>query len=342
MARRPRVDLEADLSRQASRAGGAEGLEPFFAACRAQGLFAHFNEADERATRLQVWHRLLAGLAAGAGTFALLLGLLQLGLPNLHSRGLLIAEGILIGLTFLAVFIGWMFDRHKAWLLWRFRAEQYRLLVFRLLADPVFWRTGKPGERSITPEKVAAVSELELDALARKEPSPWTPTPNPSPSLPAALLPFYRGARLEAQIAYFRGTVEREEKKFVITNRRLAPVFLFTGVVFVVAHLIVELTAERYAEAREDWRQASVLLLAISAMWPTAYAGIRTWRSANEYSRNAARAKAKLGVLSEYATALEREKGNPAGVFALLAMAEGLLEAEQREWLRLMLDAEWF
>jgi hypothetical protein len=350
MARRAGADLEAELREHAKAIPGADRLEPFFEECRKERLWTSFAEADAEANRLQRRHRGMTFAAASFGTGALLLGLLLLGSAEAdwtHARWVPWVEGALIALTALAVALGLILDRHRGWLRWRFQAEHYRLFLFHLLADPSFWRSGKPGARQLEREKLAALSHLELDALAREEPIARLPDPEVCAAVEGSLLPvlvsFYARARLDTQIAYFQRTVEREGRSVLFTSRLLAPFFLFGGVVFVLTHLVAEWAARRMADpsAREAWSRAGIFLLAVSAMLPALYAGIRTWRSANEYSRNAARAKAKLGALTELKKALLTEE-DPSRVFTLLSLSESLLEAEQREWLRLMLEAEWF
>jgi hypothetical protein len=74
---------------------------------------------------------------------------------------------------------------------------------------------------------------------------------------------------------------------------------------------------------------------------PAAWTGIRPWRSAHEFTRNAMHATASLGVLTDYSEALGREKG-PARLLPALDLCETFLDGEQREWLRLMLEMDWY
>lgn len=53
------------------------------------------------------------------------------------------------------------------------------------------------------------------------------------------------------------------------------------------------------------------------------------------------RAAASLGVLTSYSETLGREK-DPVRLFATLDLCETFLDGEQREWLRLMLEADWY
>jgi hypothetical protein len=146
------------------------------------------------------------------------------------------------------------------------------------------------------------------------------------------LIERYLKLRLKPQIEY----LERQESRW-LPGAPLASAAFFASVVFVFAHFLAH---SLQSEA------ASGVLLFISAAIPTAWAGFRTWRSANEQERNASRSRAKLAVLVARKTTLEEcatsDSPDPLIVFGTLAMAENLLRNELQEWLRLMLPAEWY
>jgi hypothetical protein len=96
-------------------------------------------------------------------------------------------------------------------------------------------------------------------------------------------------------------------------------------------------------------------LLLLAAALPVGGAALRTVRSASEYARHEIRYGAKRVGLAYHAKILagEAQKLKPATnqpvptpdaerVMLELWGAEQIIEAEHREWLRLMLEAEWF
>ena len=88
-------------------------------------------------------------------------------------------------------------------------------------------------------------------------------------------------------------------------------------------------------------RETSRVFLVLAVALPVVAAGIRTWRAAHEFGRNMSRFEAKRSALEELARSLG-ETRSPEAVFHLLWQSEQILEADHREWLRLMLEAEWF
>ena len=84
-------------------------------------------------------------------------------------------------------------------------------------------------------------------------------------------------------------------------------------------------------------------MTALAAGLLVVWAGIRTSRSARESTRNVARAAARRNMLAESAPLLERlHASEPALALCQLQMIELVLESDQREWLRVMQDVEWY
>jgi hypothetical protein len=79
----------------------------------------------------------------------------------------------------------------------------------------------------------------------------------------------------------------------------------------------------------------------VAATLPVCGAGIRAIRGVLEYGRNASRYEATHNVLVKLSERL-REAKDAAGVFREIGFCEQILEADLREWLRLMVEAEWF
>ena len=69
----------------------------------------------------------------------------------------------------------------------------------------------------------------------------------------------------------------------------------------------------------------------------------RTFLLAHEFGRNAGRSFAKANALESVAERLRGTSGtSSAELFRDVWAAEYVIESDQREWLRLMIEAEWF
>ena len=308
-------------------------------------LVQHYANANEKARFWQSAFRGVAAFVGGLGFVSLLCGVglltyAALRLPRPSLLPPLELACILVAAAF--VVIGLVLSYLKIWLVWRSRAEAYRRLKFRLLVRPALW-TGpeQPGEDWQAPlcegiDLAHALDRHQLERLAREEPLGDLAAAGPDAAgVKAAdlraLVDYYVRRRLAAQIGYFE---IRSAHRSRWDNPRLLPIFFFSGVACAAAHRLLP----------EGDR--GLVLLAFSLLSPIAWAAIRTWRSANEFSRNAARAEAKKAALTKYRDALgatsKAEKPDGTQAFRLLALSEALLASEQREWLRLMLDAEWY
>ena len=354
----------------------------FGSTCNDLGLGDRFTRADEAAQRRQARHRLTTGVGAFCGTLAIVIGSTQLGKPYWEagkdvsgrraaeflalvsrlfvamSEWAMPAEFFLVGVTLICVFLGHYSHNHHEWLLSRHVAERYRSLPFTLLISPTLWRRTEPGAgelRSTVAHDLNELAEVHRDRLkdiAHTDEPPAIPRPEEceraDPELTARLVPHYLERRLKPQIRYFREALEKQKHRW-FENPVFLPLVFLSSIVFVLLHLAFE-TAETMAEGRPvektTFAGLSALMLLISVVIPVVWAGIRTWRAANEFSRNAARSHARLALLNAYAGSLEPEPPKAApdsfDVFRVLALTENLLRNEQQEWLRLMVEAEWY
>jgi hypothetical protein len=147
----------------------------------------------------------------------------------------------------------------------------------------------------------------------------------------SALVRYYREHRLDVQRRYFHARSERDERS-VLSNPRLLPLAFFLGVVFVAFHAVAELGGRRV-------ESAIFALLAVAT--PAAWTILRVYRSATEVARNASRSRARYVGLTRIGIELERPRDAYHALF-LLRRAEHVLDSDQREWLRLMYEAEWY
>lgn len=288
-------------------------------------FFREFEETDALARRLRRTHRWTTRISAALGTILLLVALIEDRRPNASWPRQ--TELVLGALVIAAVVAGKAGRFHHRWLATRTRAERLRLLFFSTLAEPEFWRTGRP--RSDWPH----LKDVELKAWAKGGSLPEIPEPGRAvPPPPDGLAQFYEKARLATQIAYFENKLKREQVRWWDDPAVVQFVF-FSSVILIILHALIKDTARL-----ETWDEAFVFA---AAALPTFFAGFRTWRSSNEFARNRARAQAKLSQLIDLETALKDAK-DPWTVLTTMRLSEALLEEEQREWARLMTEAEWF
>jgi hypothetical protein len=83
------------------------------------------------------------------------------------------------------------------------------------------------------------------------------------------------------------------------------------------------------------------MLVLSAACFPVIGAAVRTFRIAHEFGRNTLRFRATSNELARLVSKLERVS-SPQAKLGVLRDAEKTLEAERREWMRLMIEAEWF
>jgi hypothetical protein len=354
-------DSEADLASPGR-------LGDFLQACQ-QRLFLPYLDADRSAIRSQTRYRVLIFFAALLTTLALFLdaGQLAFQLP----RGFSWAE---LGLaTISAVLVGIALHGHwqKEWLLRRYQAERYRLLKFRILADPLLWTSThasdwqdrlEEGKRRIEKlrhhslEEEASEEEIaEIPAAGARMPGHEDVT---------RLLDYYERKRLTAQIDYFDQAVDRNRSLWL--DPLWVPAIFFLSMAIVIAHFFMELKAPHGRESGVS-RTFGVLPILLPAL----LTGFRLKVTANEVARNRSRSLARRSSLQQIAdrlggldrkqvlkiTGTVRETREPPGVrisrkvegaldpryvFSHLALAEQILASDQREWLRLMLEAEWY
>jgi hypothetical protein len=309
-----------------------------------------YRKADASARCHQRYHRLLTVIAASFGTTAVLLAIVQLsGL----FRGMWPVQisGIAVAFALIAVITGLVSSQRLSWLLERHRAERYRLLKFRFLIDPALW--GGEEERAKSrmdrlTDEVDNIRALNRQALRRwidEDEVPEAPIPLPpsktGESTVRDLIEYYQKKRLGVQMDYFAGRVRRNVRMHRYTWF-LPPLFFFSSVLAVSGHFIYDIVASAHGfQAEVTTSNLFVLFVVLAAAFPVVGAGVRTLRTAYEFARNNSRFRAKLVALSRLAERLQQENG-PEAIFRDLWSCEQILESEHREWLRLMIEGEWF
>ncbi|MGH7720228.1 MAG: hypothetical protein ACREON_15470 [Gemmatimonadaceae bacterium] len=311
-----------------------------------------FALADHQANERQRRFKLIATFASYTGATAVMLAIVHLAVEEVFGgfewwrqllRNVFIAESLMTAITLVLVAAGVLMYVHEGWLLERFKAEQLRLLKFCALIEPELWKlAGVDLERwrRALAERVEEIEGYRHPAIsneAASEQLPEVPTPAEVSDLNreavVALATYYDRKRLAFQRKYFA----RKASAHVHNSR--VPLFVFAvSITFVVAHVVLELAHQE---------RLSAALVAASAVVPAWYAGARNRRSASESSRNVTRSTARHAALCQIDDRLEKamaddpERVDLRLVFWNLRMCEFVLESDQREWLRLMREAEW-
>jgi hypothetical protein len=324
--------------------------------CR-DSLVRTYLNSNRAAAIAQRIHREWVARAAFLATLAVCLAILQLA--GLRHRFMTILEGIAV-VTAAWAFANGQKSRHE-WLTERHKAERCRLLKFGALIRPGLWDL-----HGLQPAESAPELGDQMDALQRislREVKKWL-SDDSLPPPPSRLFPrsldqltelrdYYREKRLQFQTKYFRDQSELDVKRDEWW--RSVPRRLFTASVIIVGlHVVIE--AILYLAGRmgmagpgpQSLRWVEVLLgavIACAALLPVLGSGIRTWRSAHEATRNISRFRAKRVALENIESRLEKGKLQTATeaerVLRDLWCAEQIMESEHREWLRLMMEAEW-
>lgn len=309
------------------------------AICRA-AIDPAYRRADARALRSQHEHRTIVDCLAITGTLAVLAGLVPLA-DRLSLAAARTTEIVSACAALLTVAVGIWAGFERRWLLERHKAERLRLLEFHALlsfaahgcADGVdTWAAAL--RREVT--RIEHLSEQAMRRWLTDEPVAEERLVTQRHTLAGEIVHEvareYRTRRLDAQAAYFLEKAQRNERWDEIT-RPLVPLLFFISVGSIAPAAALRLFTN------DTTLGAAFLVLAAGA--PAVAAGIRLFRSAHEFARNSIRFRGKYLVLRILAERLKNETST-AVVLRDLWYAETILEAEHREWLRLMIEAEWF
>jgi hypothetical protein len=285
--------------------------------------------------------------AAILGTLAVLLATLELSpikLPHINVEEFEVTTAILAAG---AVILGLLLHFKDDWILDRVKAERFRLLKFGFIIDPDSWCPGEQCERY----EQLKTDATSVDKMRAKNFDDWlkrelvtesrvlkTDCEIHSESL-RAVVDYYLKTRLEKQMHYFELRMAQQQSRKNKWYRKILPWFFFGSVAVTLVHFIAK---------RLDWGKEDIIVvfLFLAAALPALSAGIRTCRSAHEYARNAMRYEAKLLALRHFEKRLVRKGAKQEldvhRIFHALWCCEQIFEFEHREWLRLMLEAEWY
>jgi len=324
----------------------AGALQPIYAA------------ADARAIRAQGRHRLITTLAAATGTLAVLFGIGELGYLSLGaeaSRWMLHLEGVFLLACLVSVVLGLTAALQSGWLDERHRAECCRMLKFRLLTRPELWCGREDEWRQRVRAEAAAIAAIpggSAKSAAHHDPE-QDPLPEVAPGAIAAgelraLADYYLAKRLDFQRQFYASRVARYGERDR-RLRHLPPLCFFASVAAALLNYLLKAFQHRAAAGAGEASGLAtfgILLLVFAAAVPVIGAGVRTYRMAYEFARSASLFQAKLHALEHFRHLLVQDLGAAAPDAALVLrrfwQCENFFEHEHHEWLRLMLEAEWF
>jgi len=388
----PSLDSEIfDDEATIARSGGiAQLLRLWNSLVRAEvGSVQSFPVYDREAKLQQRWHQWLVGIAAFAGSVAVLLAILQLAAlarPELLGKFLvnLLAkcEYFAAALALLAVVLGLAVAFHTRWQLLRMKAEQYRFIKFHFLLHAGSWVNRSEHEQKERLQTLLA----GLHALDGHDAHEWAQgvfsLVDDDPAIIAQadgpltddMVRYFREKRIGSQRDYFSGQArkrrENERQTWVIP-----PACFFLSILCALLHFGVEILFHPAHEATVDAKGGvavgvaaasptdhakpgtkttdaeahpepppSPLMLACligAAAFPVLGAMVRTMRTAFEFGRNANRFEGMTRILTDVELQLQLAPTAPVKL-ELLRESEFVLRHENRSWMRLMIEAEWF
>ena len=298
---------------------------------------------DQDAIRLQNRHRLAVILAAITGTTAVVVAILRLG--KIGAEFLMYLEVACLVAAVVTIILGAFLSLDHRWRELRFKAEQYRMLKFRFLHDAAGWLAAGEEERG----RHLFTHLLQIHAADRQVIKEWihwkmemlpvlqSPSVQPSEPLSVELADYFRQRRLIPQRRYFhkRGHQLHNVEKVV---RWVGPGLFFASVIFALVHAAIHVAGEHDSPSLV---RIAIVLALLAAIFPVIAAGVRTWRGAFEFCRNALRFESMAHHLEHLQNELDKAK-TPEARLAILRRGEYAMESEHRAWMRLMMEAEWF
>jgi len=331
-------------------------------------LYETYDEYDRQAMAKQKYHRLFSALAVFSGTLAITLSILIVFLRAygdpadlLNNPALTVFEKGAFLTALLSVVIALGNRLLRDWLTKRYMAEQCRTLKFRALIHPYLsfssddawtaqfsrWKKRFDDEVALLKTKESAALD-EILVADRINTPPHDTSGNP-PNIPflVMLFDYYRQKRITTQIGYFssRAHYFRTANK----NTERIPQYCFIGgVVCAGVQIGIELFAPGVQvfmpETTLGRVQAVTLLLTL--ILPGIGVAFRTWRSSTEIARNSSLFSAKCRALKQFDTRLAEERAHEIvsweKILKIMWECENFFENENREWLRIMHDAEWY
>jgi len=314
-----------------------------------------FDVVDAKALRHQKVHRQITLIAAVSGGLAVLCAIWELGFDPVFPSAAPVfvrLETIALFCTAVALLWGWGYRHKDKWLINRHQAELFRLMRFEFLIHPDVWAGGRAAASDWVRRRIGEVSALHGRLSLER-----------STERALQISEYYLEKRLSPQKEFLANRAQRNAFWDGWLVRHVTPALLTMSVMAALTQLAInELHLAPAAtepvtgcvcpleDQQTFWNVAFVTLGAASL--PVVAAMIRTLRLAFEFSRNRSRFLAAHDALTQIevrlvhrlAAARTTEPGPTETSLILgdLRMCEQVLRTEHQEWLRLMLEAEWF
>jgi len=269
-----------------------------------------------------------------------------------------IVELMSVSIAIVAVSVALFKGQHTDWLKKRYLAEQCRSLRFRAIIYPTLWYSSESWDsrfafwKKYFVDKITCLEKLDDDSLEKCLVSDKIDTSGYNITLNSiqeeeirSLVDYYRQNRLVRQIDYYK---DRAEYFDSINWTHLIPDFCFVGSIFFVAcHFFIDFGIDlAILVSTPELRLLSSASLMLTLMLPILALSSRTFRSSIEVSRSAALFRAKSNALIAFNNQLGDEVARKTihgdGILKILWECENFFENENREWLRIMHEAEWF
>ncbi len=297
-----------------------------------------YREADQKAVRQQHRYRTLALWSTVNGALAVFLALLPVSKAEQPYVAVTqaICAAISLGILIHAMIAG----TRETWLLERYRAERLRLAKFGALLDPNCWdKSSRPQWQSKLEGHIEDLTMEVEEALDTWTTHGTVPAVRDAPhgiepALSIEIRDYYRHKRLAVQLLYLRTRFPQERKR-ERTTRYFGPILFYASVCVLVIYTVLELATQG---AALPWLS---LVMFLGACLPAFTTAVRSHRAVREFGRNALRHEATYHALRELDGRLSGESG-PAAIFRTIGFSEQVLEADTREWMRLMKEAERF
>jgi len=316
-------------------------------------LLPVYLEVDKAAQRHQKDHRRLTFTSATCGTLAVLFAIIQLVFAE-STKGSVMYQCMRFGellsviLAVISVVLGLVVAKQSSWLGERHKAELLRLLKFKSLIHTTLWSKGLDGidewQQSLqrATGEIQGATRISLESWAAHDRSSGFPSPLITCSLSIderkAIANYFLHKRLMFQSEYFRKRSAQYQKRDHIL-RRLVPTCFFASVLCALLHSLLDFIFSGQPTAHHT----GLWFFLFAASLPVVGWGVRTYRSAHEFARSASLFHAKHLNIEDLRHEVERVvEGDAKTVHHLLCKGEDYLEREHREWLWLMMEAEWY
>lgn len=289
-----------------------------------------------------------SGTIAVIGTTILLVNK-SLDVPDIFNWPGITIEVLASIFALIAVISGIISSFHRQWLLDRHKAERIRLLKFRYLIDPRIWEGKESSTREANEDLALALKEI--DQIGYQHINPWLvdiSVPEPAQGslglcgkeTVMKFVEYYRKKRVEYQKYYYCKKINQLLNLDQKTGR-IPILFFFMGVIAVLGHFLIDL----FSAGIMYLGILSVVLAGLAITLPFLGVAVRSLRLSSEVSRGVILFKAKYTALSSLDMRLEALAGkadiNCDGIFKTIWECEDFLEAEHREWLLLVENAEY-